>query len=196
MAYGLSRKDLDGGRQIMFLVVFTLLFHGFLIPTFLVVRELHLIDSYGSLILPVTVNALNLIILRSFFRTIPEGLEESAKMDGCSDFGTLLRIVLPLSLPALATVSLFYAVSYWNSYINAVLYLNDSHKWPIQVILRQIVIVSEGLTVDNAAVDSSPPPAQSIKMAAIFIATVPVLVVYPYLQKYFTKGALLGSVKG
>ncbi len=196
MAYGLSRRDLDGRRQIMFLVVFTLLFHGFLIPTFLVVKETGIMDSYWSLILPVAVNALNLIILRSFFMALPEGLEESAKIDGSNDFGILLRIVLPLSLPALATISLFYAVYYWNSYITAVLYLNDHHKWPIQVILRQIVIVSEGISVDNSAVDASPPPSQSIKMAAIFIATFPVLCVYPFLQKYFTKGALIGSVKG
>ncbi|HEX7057101.1 MAG TPA: carbohydrate ABC transporter permease [Bacilli bacterium] len=196
MSYGLTRRDLDGKRTIMFLVVFTLLFHGFLIPTFLVVKEVGLIDSYWSLILPVTVNAMNMIILRTFFMALPEGLEESAKIDGCSDFGILFKIVLPLSLPALATVSLFYAVYYWNSYIPAILYLNDSDKWPIQVILRQIVIVADGLSVDNTAVDEVPPPAQSVKMAAIFIATLPILLVYPFLQKYFTKGALIGSLKG
>lgn len=145
MAYGLSRRDLIGRQPLMFLVVFTMLFSGGMIPTFLVVKSLGLLDSYWALILPTAINAFNLIILKNFFQNIPSSLEESAKIDGCNDLGIFFKIVLPLSLPAIATISLFYAVTYWNTYMTAILYLNDSAKWPIQVLLRQIVIVSSGM---------------------------------------------------
>ncbi len=197
MAYGLSRRDLDGRRTIMFLVVFTMLFNGGLIPTFLVVKEAGLIDSYLALIIPFTINAFNLIILKNFFQNLPEGLEESAKIDGCNDFGIFFRIVVPLSMPAIATISLFYAVTYWNTYLPAILYLNDTDKWPVQIILRQIVIVATGLSFDDSGFeDAALPPSQSVKMAAIIVATIPILCVYPFLQKHFAKGALLGSIKG
>lgn len=118
-------------------------------------------------------------------------------MDGCNDLGIFFKIVLPLSLPAIATISLFYAVTYWNTYMTAILYLNDSAKWPIQVLLRQIVIVSSGIQGDMSEMGAaSPPPEQTIKMAVIVVATIPVLLVYPFIQKHFAKGALLGSVKG
>jgi len=196
MAYGLARRDLDGRKQIMFLVVFTMLFSGGLIPTFLVVKEMNLIDSYLALIVPSTISAFNLIILKNFFQNIPEGLEESAKIDGSSDIGILFRIVLPLSMPAIATLSLFYAVTYWNTYLSAILYLNDSAKWPIQVLLRQIVVLASGLE-SSAELDASvPPPEQTVKMAVIVVATLPILCVYPFLQKHFAKGAMLGSIKG
>ncbi|OUS70407.1 ABC transporter permease [Paenibacillus sp. MY03] len=196
MAYGLSRRDLDGRRGIMFLVVFTMLFSGGLIPTFLVVRELGMIDSYLALIVPTSISAFNLIIMRNFFQNIPEGLEESAKIDGCSDFGILFRIVLPLSMPAIATLSLFYAVTYWNTYLSAILYLNDSLKWPIQVLLRQIVVLASGMDYSSDLDSTVPPPDQTIKMAVIVVATLPILLVYPFLQKHFAKGAMLGSIKG
>ncbi|MGG1517944.1 carbohydrate ABC transporter permease [Paenibacillus oryzisoli] len=196
MAYGLSRRDVDGRKIIMFMVVFTLLFHGGLIPTFLVVKELGMIDSYWALIIPSSISGFNLIILKNFFQNIPEGLEESAKIDGCSDFGILFRIVLPLSMPAIATISLFYAVTYWNTYLNAILYLNESAKWPIQVLLRQIVVLASGLDVSSDLDSVTPPPAQSIKMAVIVVSTIPILCVYPFLQKHFAKGALIGSIKG
>ncbi|WP_027091703.1 carbohydrate ABC transporter permease [Cohnella thermotolerans] len=196
MAYGLSRKDLDGRRIFLFLVVFTMLFNGGLIPTFLVVKELGLIDHYAALVLPLTINAFNLIILKNFFQNIPEGLEESAKIDGCSDFGILFRIVLPLSMPAIATISLFYAVTYWNTYLNAILYLNDSEMWPIQVLLRQIVVLASGFDYSSELDGVTPPPDQAVKMAVIVVATLPILIVYPFLQKHFAKGALLGSMKG
>jgi len=196
MAYGLSRRDLDGRKYIMFLVVFTMLFSGGLIPSFLVVKELGLIDKYMALILPATISAFNLIILKNFFQNIPEGLEESAKIDGCSDFGILFRIVLPLSMPAIATLSLFYAVTYWNTYLSAILYLNDSAKWPIQVLLRQIVVLASGLEYSPDLDASVPPPEQTVKMAVIVVATLPILCVYPFLQKHFAKGAMLGSIKG
>jgi putative aldouronate transport system permease protein len=196
MAYGLSRRDLDGRKAIMFAVVFTMLFNGGLIPTFLVVKELHLIDSYAALILPIAISAFNLIILKNFFQNIPEGLEESAKIDGCNDFGIFFRIVLPLSMPVIATISLFYAVTYWNTYLNAILYLDSSDKWPIQVLLRQIVVLASGMEYSSSLDATVPPPDQTVKMAVIVVATLPILLVYPFLQKHFAKGALLGSIKG
>ncbi|MDF2926686.1 MAG: transporter permease [Paenibacillaceae bacterium] len=198
MAYGLTRRDLDGRKVFNFMIVFTMLFQGGMIPTFFVVKQLHLVDSYFSLILPVAVSAFNLIIMRSFFQNLPDGLEESAKIDGCNDFGILFRIVIPLSLPAIATISLFYAVNYWNTYFNAVLYINNDSKWPIQVILRQIVILASGFSGDTSdfGSDYAKPPEQSVKMAVIVVSTLPILLVYPFLQKYFAKGALVGSVKG
>ncbi len=194
-AYGLSRKDLVGRRQILFLFVFTMLFSGGMIPTFLIVKETGLLDSYAALIVPVTINVFNMIILRSFIMGLPEGLIESAKIDGCNDFGVLFRIVMPISKPALATVSLFYAVAYWNTYMHAILYINDAAKWPIQVLLRQIVVLASGLSYDSSEFTNIPPPDITIKMAVIVVATIPVLMVYPFLQKYFTKGAMLGSMK-
>jgi putative aldouronate transport system permease protein len=195
MAYGLSRKYLLGRNFFNFIVVFSMLFSGGMIPTFLVVKYVGLIDSYWSLILPVAINAFNLIIMRNFFQALPDSLEESAKMDGCTDFGVFLKIMLPLALPSIATISLFYAVTYWNTYMTAILYINDSTKWPVQVLLRQIVIVSSGMQAEGSSVDVVP-PAQTIKMAVIVIATVPMLIAYPFVQKYFVKGALVGSVKG
>ena len=195
MAYGLSRKYLYGRDFINFVVVFSMLFSGGMIPTFLVVKYFGLIDSYWSMIIPVAINAFNLIIMRNFFQALPEGLEESAKIDGSNDFGVFIKIMLPLALPSVATLSLFYAVSYWSTYTSAILYMTDSMKWPIQVLLRQIVIVASGMQGDNASVDIIP-PAQTIKMAVIVVATVPMLIAYPFVQKHFTKGALLGSVKG
>lgn len=195
MAYALSRKYLHGRGFFNFLVVFTMLFSGGMIPTFLVVNNLGLIDSVWSLILPGAISAYNMIIMRNFFQGIPDSLEESAKMDGCTDFGVFFRIILPLSLPSIATISLFYAVNYWNTYQSAILYINDSSKWPVQVLLRQIVLVSSGLNADASVVDVVP-PAQSVKMAVIIIATLPMLIAYPFVQKYFVKGAMVGSVKG
>jgi putative aldouronate transport system permease protein len=198
MAYPLSRKDLDGRRTIMLLVTFTMLFSGGMIPTFLVVKWLGLLNSYWSLMLPNAISAFNLIVMRNFFQQIPEGLEEAAKIDGCNDLRILWQIIIPLSLPALATFTLFYAVGHWNSFFHAVLYINDNMKWPVQVWLRQIVILSQGGVGDSTAFDSSyiVPPAQIVKMAVIVVSTLPILCVYPFLQKHFAKGALIGSVKG
>ncbi|MBP3952861.1 carbohydrate ABC transporter permease [Bacillus suaedae] len=195
-AYGLSRKDLVGRRFIMFFIVFTMLFNGGMIPTFLVVQQTGLLNSLAALVIPVAINAFNMIILKSFFQNLPQGLEESAKIDGCSDFGILFRIVIPCSMPAIATISLFYAVTYWNTYMHAILYLSDSSKWPVQVLLRQIVVLASGLNYDGAEFTSVPPPEITVKMAVIVVATLPILLVYPFLQKYFAKGALIGSIKG
>jgi len=195
MAYALSKKHLTGRRVINFMVLFTMLFAGGMIPTFIVVKNLGLIDSLWSLIIPVAINAFNFIIMRSFFQGIPDSLEEAARIDGCSEFGVFWRIVLPLSMASIATIGLFYAVFYWNTYQSAVLYINSSEKWPIQVLLRQIVIVASGLNASESSVDIVP-PAQSVRMAVIFVATLPMLIVYPFVQRFFVKGALVGSVKG
>jgi putative aldouronate transport system permease protein len=195
MAYALAKPYLLGRRSINFLVIFTMLFSGGMIPTFIVVSKLGLLDSLWSLILPSAVNAFNLVIMRNFFQGIPDSLEEAARIDGCSEIGVFLRVVLPLSMASIATIGLFYAVTYWNTYMGAVLYINDSSKWPIQVLLRQVVIVSSGMNADATVVDVVP-PAQSVKMAVIAVATLPMLAVYPFVQRYFVKGAMIGSVKG
>jgi putative aldouronate transport system permease protein len=198
MAYPLAQRELMGIKLFMKLVVFSMLFSGGMIPTYLVVKETGLLDNVGALIIPGLISAFNLIIMRSFFQNLPDGLEEAARIDGCSDVGILFRIVLPLSAPVLASLALFYAVGHWNSYFSAVLYINDNTLWPIQVWLRQIVILSQGGIGDstNFGEDFVAPPAETIKMAVIVITTLPILIVYPFLQKHFAKGALLGSVKG
>jgi putative aldouronate transport system permease protein len=197
MAFSLARRDLDGRRIMMLLILFTMLFNGGMIPTYLVVKELGMLNSLWSLMIPVLISPFNLIILKNFFQNLPDELEEAAKIDGCNDLGILFKIVLPLSMPAMATFALFYSVTHWNTYFQAVLYINDSKLWPVQVWLRQIVIVSEG-GFGNAEYNdtNNTPPAQIIKMAVIVASTLPILIVYPFLQKHFAKGALLGSVKG
>ncbi len=197
MAYGLSRPGVPGSRAVLALVLFTLLFSAGLIPDYLLVRNLGLIDTYGSVILPGAINAFNLVILRQFFMSLPSELLESARLDGASDLRVLLRIVLPLSKPVLAVVALFYGVAHWNDFFRATLYLNDAHKWPIQLVLRQYVL--QGSALANAvALDPNqpPPPAQTIQMAVVVVATVPILIVYPVLQRYFTRGVLTGAIKG
>ncbi|MDF2836015.1 MAG: YtcP3 [Paenibacillus sp.] len=198
MAYPLARRDMEFRKPILMMVVFTMLFSGGMIPTFLVVRDLGMIDTYWSLLIPGAISAFNLIIIRNFFQQLPDGLEESAKIDGCNDLGIFLRIVLPLSMPAIATFSLFYAVGHWNTFFHAVLYINDNTKWPIQVLLRQIVILASGGVGDSASMEADyvAPPDQAVKMAVIVVSTLPILLVYPFLQKHFAKGVLLGSVKG
>lgn len=197
MAYPLARKELLWRKPIMLMVIFSMLFSGGMIPTFLVVKMLGLMNSFWSLLIPGAISAFNLIILKNFFQQMPEGIEESAKIDGCNDVGILFKIVLPLSLPAIATFSLFYAVGHWNSFFSAILYINDTTKWPIQVILRQVVIMAEGGIGDSSQVnDAFVIPPQSIKMAVITVSTLPILIVYPFLQRHFAKGVLLGSVKG
>jgi putative aldouronate transport system permease protein len=197
MAYPLSRRELIGRKVIMMMVIFTLLFAGGMIPTFLLVKQLGMLNSLWSLIIPGAVSTFNLIILKNFFQQLPDGIEESAKIDGAHDLAILFRIVLPLSLPALATFGLFYAVGHWNTFMSAILYINDSAKWPIQVLLRSFVLLSQSKLEDsdNLAEAIHLPP-ETVKMAVITVATLPILCVYPFLQKHFAKGVLLGSVKG
>ncbi|MGG1516600.1 carbohydrate ABC transporter permease [Paenibacillus oryzisoli] len=196
MAYPLSRKDLIGRKPLMMMLLFTMLFGGGMIPTFLLIKALGLLNSFWSLLLPGAISVFNLIILKNFFQQMPDGLEESAKMDGANDLVILFRLVLPLSLPAIATFSLFYAVGHWNTFMSAVLYINDAAKWPIQVLLRNIVMLSQGwLDNPEAAAEQTTSP-ETVKMAVITVATLPILCVYPFLQKHFAKGVMLGSVKG
>jgi len=198
MAYALARRGLMGRNLVLNMVIFTMLFSGGMIPTYIVIRELHMLDTYWALMLPGAVSAFNLIIIKNFFQELPPGLEEAAKIDGCSEIGLLWRIVLPLSMPVIATFTLFYAVGHWNDFFASLLYINDPTKWPLQVLLRQIVLLSQAAAGDLSMMDPDfvKPPDQSIKMAVIVVGTVPILCVYPFLQKHFAKGVLLGSVKG
>ncbi|BFT74739.1 carbohydrate ABC transporter permease [Paenibacillus sp. P36] len=193
MAYGLSKSWLGGRRVLNFMVLFTMLFGGGIIPTYLVVKSLHLLNSYWALFLSGAIAPFHLIVLRSFFQNIPIELEESARIDGCGELRLFWQVILPLSLPAVATFTLFYAVQNWNAYFNAVMYLNDSDKWPLQVFLRQMMNEANG-SMETMATTFQYSPA--VKMAAIVLTALPLLVGYPFMQKYFNKGMLMGSVKG
>jgi len=195
MAYALSRKYLYGRKAVNFMVLFTMLFSGGMIPTFLLVSNLGLMNSYWALILPGAISAFNLIIMKNFFQGLPDSLEESAKIDGCNDIMIFIKIIVPLSMASFATISLFYAVSYWNSFTGALLYLQDPNMWPLQFVLRQLVILATGIQGESDLVDVMP-PAQTLQMAVIVIATVPMLILYPFVQRHFVKGSLMGSVKG
>jgi len=192
-AYALSKKDLPGGRWLMFAIVFTMMFSGGIIPNYLVVKQLGMINSVWAMMIPAAIQTYNLIIMRSFFASIPESLEESAKIDGSNDFGILLRIVIPLSMPAIATVSLFYAVSKWNEFFTAVMYITDKQIWPLQLFLRSMLIDNEAAFQSGG--DSPFLLGQSIKMATIMISTIPVMIIYPFFQRYFVQGVTLGAVK-
>ncbi len=194
-AYALSRKALPGRSGILFLIVFTILFSGGTIPTYLVVKSLGMIDSFWALIIPGLVSAFNLIIVKGFFDQLPGELLESATVDGAGEWTTLWRIVLPLSLPSVATIGLFYAVGHWNSYFDGVLYINDRGLWPLQVVLRTILLQSQIEQVAEQSNDASV-SSLSIQMAAVIVSTVPILLVYPFVQKHFAKGVLIGAVKG
>ena len=192
MAYGLSRSNLIGKKPLLNMVLFTMVFGGGMIPLFLVVKGLGMYDTYSALILPGAISAYNMIIVRNFFMELPRELEEAASIDGCSDIGIFIKIALPLSLPCLATFGLFYAVGHWNTYFGALLYLEDSTKFPFQLVLRNIVMqTAETQTDPNALI-----PEDTLKMAVIVIGTVPILIVYPFLQKHFAAGVMVGAVKG
>ncbi|MGH2559920.1 MAG: carbohydrate ABC transporter permease [Thermomicrobiales bacterium] len=197
LAYGLSRPGVPGSRFVLLLVLFSMLFSPGLIPNYLLVRELGLIDSYSALILPGAISAFNLLVMRNFFMNLPQDLLDSARVDGASDIRVLWNITLPLSRAVLAAISLFYAVAHWNMFFNAILYLNDPAKWPIQVVLNQYVLQGSLLAGSDLGIAGAPPPPpQTIQMAVVVIATVPILLIYPFLQKYFTKGVLTGAIKG
>ena len=192
MAYGLSRSNLIGKKPLLNMVLFTMVFGGGMIPLFLVVKGLGMYDTYSALILPGAISAYNMIIVRNFFMELPRELEEAASIDGCSDIGIFIKIALPLSLPCLATFGMFYAVGHWNNYFGALLYLEDSTKFPFQLVLRNIVMqTAETQTYPNALI-----PEDTLKMAVIVIGTVPILIVYPFLQKHFAAGVMVGAVKG
>lgn len=195
-AYPLSKKFLPGRSVFMQIFFFTMIFSGGMIPTYLVVKTFGLVDSIWALIIPSLLNVYNMIIMRTFFEGIPEELEDAARIDGCSEWGTLLRIVLPVSKPALASISLFYAVWHWNSFFDVVLYITKRELWPLQTLLREVVLTMSMAELNASMADLATPPSSSVIAATVMVSTVPILVVYPFLQKYFVKGVMIGAVKG
>jgi putative aldouronate transport system permease protein len=196
LAYVLARRDLPGRTALTLFVFITMVFSGGLIPTFILVDNLGLIDNLWVLILPGLINPWFMLIMRNFFMALPQELEEAAIVDGAGPATILFRIVLPLSLPSIATIGLFYAVAHWNAWFDAAIYMKDIHRMPVQVILRSIL--QQALMNDPEAFINIQvmPPTVAIQSAMVVISTVPILVVYPFLQKYFVKGALVGSIKG
>jgi len=197
-AYPLSKKYIKGVKPILIIYVFTMLFNGGLIPNYILIRNLGLINKLSSLILPMLINVFNLLVIKSYYETIPESLEESAKIDGASYTRILFKIVLPLSKSVLATISLFYAVYYWNDYFRPMLYISDVSLKPLQVYLQEVVmeIGDSALGFEGSIDDMMDITPEGIRAAVIVASTVPILVVYPFMQKYFIKGILIGSVKG
>lgn len=195
MAYPLAKRRLPGRTLVLNLVIFTLVFTGGMIPTYLVVRNLGLLDSYWALILPLAINPFYLIIVKNFFQELPEALEEAARIDGCNELGVFTRIVLPLSKPIIATFALFYAVAIWNDYMSPLLYINDSSKWTLQILVRQLTAADADSANILDQLQTAAFPLQGLKFAVVVIATLPILLFYPFLQKHFVKGVLIGSVK-
>ena len=199
-AYPLSRKDLPGRGWIMFFFFFTTLFSGGLIPTYLVVRDLGLLNTRWALILPTALSVWNMIITRTYFQTaIPDELLDAAKIDGASDVRFLRDVVLPLSGPIVAVNALFYAVGHWNAYFDALIYLSDESLFPLQLVLREILVQNQTnlqMTGNVQSVLARENLADLLKYALIVVATLPLLLVYPFVQKHFVKGALIGSLKG
>ena len=192
-AWALSQRKMVGRRFFTLMCTFTMFFGGGMIPTFLVVKELGLLNTIWGILLPSAVSTYNMILMRTFFRQIPQSLVEAAELDGCRDFGVLFRIVLPLSLASLMTIGMFYAVGHWNSYFPAVMYLTTNKSLnPLQIILRQVVLLNE--IVENAS-STENVMAEGIKYATIVVAMLPMLCVYPFVQRYFVKGVMVGSVK-
>jgi len=194
MAYPLAKRSFWLRTPLLLFVLFTLLFNGGLVPTYLVVRDLGLLNSYWALMLPNLVSGFNLLVMKSFFQGLPIEIEEAARIDGANEWQILWRVVLPLSRPILATIGLFYAVSLWNAFFDAILYISDAQKQPLQVVLR--AILSSGNLAEFTDVSAaSAVPTETLRMAAVVLTTIPILLVYPFLQRYFTAGVLLGSVK-
>ncbi len=198
--YALSRADLFGRNFFTFLIVFTMFFSGGIIPTYLLVKSLGMVDTIWAMVVPNAVSAFHLIITRTFFQsTIPKELLEAAVVDGCSNTRFFLRIVLPLSLPIVAVITLFSAVGHWNSYFQALIYLNDDALHPLQIVLRNILIssqMSENMVDDLVSSSQQQRVAEVMKYGVIVVASLPVLVLYPFVQKYFVKGVMIGSLKG
>lgn len=197
MGYPLAKKKLKGRKGVMFIVVITMFFSGGIIPEYILIRNLNLLDSMWALVLPGLINPFYLIILISFFNSIPESLEESAEIDGSSHFRTLFSIMLPLSLPVITTLSLFYAVGRWNGFTDTLMYINKPELYPLQLKLYQLIqnnMISELMQMEGAQMATVVP--ESLKAASVIFATVPILIVYPWLQRYFVSGVMLGAVKG
>lgn len=199
LAYGLSKRDLMGRNVLTGFIFFTMLFTGGMIPTFMTVKALGLMDSRWAMVLPCLVNTWNLFVMRNFFYGIPNSLEEAAVLDGANQIQILTKIVLPLSKASIATIGLFYAVHHWNSWFDAMLYINKTSLLPMQNILRNIITSSSSLgDLSSEAYNAMDvlPPTQSLRAAAIIVTTLPIVAVYPFIQKYFVKGVMVGSVKG
>ena len=197
-AYPLSRSDFYGKGVFVFFITLTMIFSGGLIPSFLVNKAIGLYNSRWAIILPGALSTMNMIIMRTFFQNIPDALEEAATIDGCSDFQILIKIILPLSTASIMTIGMFYAVGYWNSWFSALIYLRDADKYPLQLVLRQIVLQNQILDLQGieGAHDADKMTGESIKYAVVMVATIPILCVYPFVQKYFVKGVMVGSIKG
>lgn len=198
-AYVLSRKEVYWQKHMMIFIIFTMYFSGGMIPTYLVYTKLYLLgDSFLSLLLPGLINTFNLIILKTAFASVPSSLEESAKLDGAGHWRILISIILPLSKASLAVMVLYYAVEHWNSWFRASLYLNTREKYPLQMILREILISNDtsSMSAGSGLIEDQQAIGETIKYAVIVVATVPILCVYPFLQKYFVKGVMVGAVKG
>ncbi len=190
MAYALAQRELIFRNFFMNLVLITMVIDGGIIPFYMVVRALGMINSYWSLIVPMAITTYNLILMRNFFRTLPESLMESARLDGAGEMRILTNIVLPISVPILAAITLFYAVGHWNRYFEVIMFINDTRKFTIQVLLRQLLFQSEGTEGLNSI------QVNNFKMAVMVVAMLPILILYPFVQKYFISGLMLGSVKG
>lgn len=199
-AYPISRRIFYGRRFFTLAMVFTILFSGGLIPTYLVVKSLGLMNSYFALWLPALVSTYNMLVMRTFFEHIPDEIDDAARIDGCSEIAYLVRIVLPLSLPVIATLTLFYGVSYWNMFMNVLIYIQDTSRFNLTVLVQNMIqsqsllqeLLNSGVT---SGVQSQVVP-ESLKAAGVLVIVLPMLVVYPFLQKFFVKGVMLGSVKG
>lgn len=196
MAYPLSRRFLPGRNAVLTYVIITMVFSGGMIPTYLIVRDLGLLDTYWALILPLAINPFYLIIVKNFFQELPDELQEAAQIDGCTEVGVFWRIVLPLSKPILATMALFYAVAIWNDFMSPLLYITDPNKWTLQMFVRQVTISTDQANTLGNLDPNYVPPEQGLKFSVIVVATVPILLFYPFLQRHFAKGVLIGSVKG
>lgn len=190
-AYPLSIKNLPGRKYLVPIFVFTMLFSGGTIPTYLVVKSLGLTGHYSAMIIPALISTYNMLVMKSFFESLPTELAEAAKIDGAGDFSVLCRIIIPLSKPVMMTVGLFYLVSYWNTYFNALMYITKDSMQPLQIVLRRLLAASGSLQNADQVM-----PSTTLQMAAVIVSSIPVLIIYPFLQKYFTKGMVLGAVKG
>jgi putative aldouronate transport system permease protein len=198
-AYGLSRPGSFAHRPVLFIFLITMFFGAGMIPTYLLVSNLGLIDNYWSLILPGAVSAFNVLILRAFFMGIDRSITDAARIDGAGDWRILGQIVLPMSKAVVAVVALFYGVGYWNAFFNAMLYINDNAKWPLQLVLRSYVlqgVTLPGSGVGQVDVDDGAVTGLPVKMAVMVLAIIPILVVYPMVQRHFTKGVIFGAIKG
>ncbi len=195
-AYAVSKKDMPGRNLLLVISFITMIFYGGLIPTYLVVKSLGLIDSLWCFILPNLMSVWNMLILRNFFYSIPDSLEESALLDGATPPTIFFRIIVPLSMPAIATIGLFYAVDQWNNWFDAAIWINDVRKYPLQMVLRKYVLMSSTYDLKFDLATGAKPPDMGIKSAIVVISTLPMLCIYPFIQKYFVKGVMIGSVKG